>query len=371
MSQPDSSGISIARLGKSFGHALVFEGIDLAVRSGEFVCLLGPSGCGKTTLLRCIAGLERPDTGSIAIGDRIVADPARKVFVPPERRGLGMVFQHYALWPHMTVEQNIIYPLRKQGVPAVQREAKLRQVIQVVGLPPSLRDRRPSQLSGGQQQRVALARALICEPPVLLLDEPLSNLDAALRGQLRRELRQLHERLGTTTVLVTHDQEEAAALADTVAVLHDGRIIQSGAAADVFESPQTRFVAQFVGFDNFVAGEVAGASQGSVMVRLASDHVITLRGPANCPPIGGKVLLATRSDMVQLRYSGNAGGVAGKLRHVTRVGRLLELEVAIGDQSVIVRRDVTERCDTTAPGAQVRLEFMPDRCVVIPADDVP
>jgi iron(III) transport system ATP-binding protein len=372
MSQPDASGISVESLGKSFGHAVVFQGIDLAVRPGEFLCLLGPSGCGKTTLLRCIAGLERPDTGKIAIGVRTVVDPAHGIFVPPELRRLGMVFQHYALWPHMTVEQNILYPLRKQGVPAAQREARLRQIMQTVGLP-ALRDRHPSQLSGGQQQRVALARALICEPPVLLLDEPLSNLDAALRGQLRRELRQLHERLGTTTVLVTHDQEEAAALADTIAVMHDGRIAQMGTAAEVFAHPTTRFVAEFVGFDNFVAGRLVGIGDGEVAIRFASDHLITLPAPTRCPPVGAKVLIAARSDAVLVHSSdqdsSNGQGIICTLRHVRRVGRQLELEVIIGDHTIITRCDSAERWHGVGPGAQVRLGFVPNRCVMIATDD--
>ena len=371
--RPGQVGISVQSLSKRFGPITVFQDIDITVRPGEFVCLLGPSGCGKTTLLRCVAGLERPDTGRIAIGDRTVVDEARGIFVPPERRQLGMVFQHYALWPHMTVEQNILYPLRKRGVPIAQRTTRLRQVMQTVGLPP-LHERRPAQLSGGQQQRVALARALISEPPVLLLDEPQSNLDATLRRQWRRELRQLHERLGTTTVLVTHDQEEAAAVADTVAVMHHGRIIQAGVAADVFERPRTRFVAEFVGFDNFVAGRLEGTGPNGALVRLTSGQLLTMPGPTQCTTVGGEVLIAARSERVSVRplneMSAVDQGIAGTVRHCAPIGHQLEMEVVIGDQVVIVRDDIAKSRRQMEPGSKVRLDFAPGHCFLIAVTNV-
>lgn len=231
------------------------DGLDLEIEEGEFFVLLGPSGCGKTTTLRCVAGLETPTSGSIAIGGRTVADPRSNLFVPPEKRNLGMMFQSYALWPHMTVAENVAYPLRRRrsslgsgGVSAaVARNLKL------VGLE-GLEGRYPGELSGGQQQRVALARAVAAEPRLLLFDEPLSNLDAQLRASLRVELRRIHDETGATSIHVTHDQVEALALADRIAVLRDGRAEQIGTAEDVFLRPANAFVAAFVGYENLFPG---------------------------------------------------------------------------------------------------------------------
>ena len=365
----EQAGIGVRGVAKNYGRTAVLYGIDLVVRPGEFLCLLGPSGCGKTTLLRCLAGLERPDAGSITIGERVVVDTSAKIFVAPERRRLGMVFQHYALWPHMTVSGNIEYPLRKQGIPRAERAQRIADVMKVVGLPAVL-DRRPSQLSGGQQQRVALARALVYEPPVLLLDEPLSNLDATLRGQLRRELRQLHERLGTTTVLVTHDQEEAAALADTIAVMHHGRLVQIGGAADLLARPRTRFVAEFVGFDNFIGGRAAASDGDRTKIALGAGAGFELMRAGPAPPDGSDVVVAARSDSLRL-YSPNrapAGAFAlhGTVRRVAQVGRGLEIEVAAADQVIIVREAGSGQI--YHPGAEVLVDFLHATATIV-ADD--
>jgi len=359
------AGITVSAVDKSFGRNTVLSEIDLAVRPGEFVCLLGPSGCGKTTLLRLIAGLDHPDTGRIAIGDRAVVDTARNLFVPPEQRRLGMVFQHYALWPHMTVAQNLAYPLRKQGVARGDRIDRIEDIVKVVGLP-DLLERRPSQLSGGQQQRVALARALIYAPPVLLLDEPLSNLDATLRAQLRRELRQLHERLGTTTVLVTHDQEEAAALADTIAVMYRGQIVQIGTARDILVHPRNRFVAEFVGFDNFLPGLVRARQGDRATVAVGGGELALVVGTEG-PAAGTRVAVGARSDTLRLHpaSTGAASGPAlrGTVRHVTPVGRGTEYEVAVADLVVVVR----EMGDETVHelGTDVIVEFLLSRTVAV------
>jgi iron(III) transport system ATP-binding protein len=225
------------------------DGVDLTVNDGEFMCLLGPSGCGKTTILRMIAGLEHVSEGEIAMDGRIVDSVAQSRFVPPEKRGIGLVFQNYALWPHMTVEKNVDFGLRLKKVPAAERKARCFDVMTKLRIA-DYADRYPSQLSGGQQQRVALARMLAINPGVLLLDEPLSNLDAALRLEMRAELRRLHEEFGTTIIFVSHDQWEAMTLANTIAVMNKGTLQQVGTPDEIYARPENRFVAEFIGNPN-------------------------------------------------------------------------------------------------------------------------
>ena len=228
------------------GAAIAVSNLDLDIRDGEFMCLLGPSGCGKTTTLRMIAGLEHSSGGEIRIGPRLVDSVAGGVFVPPEQRQVGLVFQSYALWPHLTVEGNTEFGLRLRKVPKAEREARVTQVMQTLGIE-QYRKRYPSQLSGGQQQRVALARMLAVNPQILLLDEPLSNLDARMRLEMRAELKRLHREFKTTIVFVTHDQWEAMTLATTIAVMKDGLLQQVGSPSDIYDRPANRFVAEFVG----------------------------------------------------------------------------------------------------------------------------
>jgi iron(III) transport system ATP-binding protein len=252
---------------KRFGAFAALRGIDLGIGKGEFVCLLGPSGCGKTTLLRILAGLETQDAGHLHLGERDISQ------LPPSARGYGIVFQSYALFPNLTAAENVGYGLR---VDAARKRRRVDELLDLVGLPGS-QARYPSQLSGGQQQRVALARALATSPSLLLLDEPLSALDAQVREHLRCELRELQHKLGVTTLMVTHDQEEALALADRVAVMRDGLIEQVGTPADVYSRPQTRFVAEFVGRANFlrVAVDARGAlTVGDVKVGVAADRAM-------------------------------------------------------------------------------------------------
>lgn len=242
---PDITLTNVTKNYSGHGHAAV-DDLSLTIADGEFMCLLGPSGCGKTTTLRMIAGLEHLSGGEIAIGERLVDSLAAGTFLPPEQRRLGLVFQSYALWPHMTVERNIDFGLRLRKVPEMERRAKVNDVMEKL----RIRDyaaRYPSQLSGGQQQRVALARMLAVNPEILLLDEPLSNLDATLRLEMRAELRRLHEEFRTTIVIVTHDQWEAMTLATTIAVMNGGRLQQVGAPDDIYSRPVNRFVAEFIG----------------------------------------------------------------------------------------------------------------------------
>ncbi len=240
------SDIDLKNLTKSFGRGNAVSNVSIKISAGSFTCILGPSGCGKTTLLRMIAGLEQASAGQISIGGRIVDDPAQNQFVPPDQRGIGLVFQSYALWPHMTVAQNVAFGLSLQRQNARQRAERTDEMMATLRIT-DLADRYPAQLSGGQQQRVALARTLALAPKVLLLDEPLSNLDASLRLAMRAELAHLHRSFGTTIVFVTHDQWEAMTLATDIIVLADGTVQQMGRAVEIYDKPASRFVAEFVG----------------------------------------------------------------------------------------------------------------------------
>ena len=251
------SSVTIKNVTKSFGSAVVLDNFDAVFADGEFITLLGPSGCGKTTMLRIIAGFEKPTSGAVLFDDRVVS--SEKVFIPPEKRDIGMVFQSYAVWPHMTVFDNVAYPLQIKKVDKATIKKKVDRVLEVVHLT-QYRDRIPSQLSGGQQQRVALARSLIVEPKLCLLDEPLSNLDAALRARMRGELKRLQRELDITMVFVTHDQEEALILADRIAVMEHGHLLQLGTPEEVYREPTNDTIASFLGLKDIVWG-----GDGSVM----------------------------------------------------------------------------------------------------------
>ena len=247
--------VSLSNVAKWYGEVLALDHVSFDVNAGEFLVLLGPSGCGKTTTLRSIAGLEEPDEGEVSIADRTVSSASRALFVPTEKREIGMVFQNYAIWPHMTVFRNVAYPLRLRGVARSVIQERVSATLALLGLS-GLEMRPATHLSGGQQQRVALARALVFEPKLLLLDEPLSNLDAKLRIQMRVELKQLQRQTGITSVLVTHDQAESMSLADRIIVMNRGRIEQIGTPEQIYEHPGTQFVSDFVGSMNMIACEV-------------------------------------------------------------------------------------------------------------------
>jgi iron(III) transport system ATP-binding protein len=284
-----SSAIDVRGVDKSFGTTAVLRDVSLRVAPGSIVALLGPSGCGKTTLLRSIAGLERIDAGEIRIGDRVVSAPS--AYVLPEKRRVGMVFQDWALFPHLTVAQNVAY-----GLPRTERKGhRVAEVLELVDLP-ALGDRLPSTLSGGQQQRVALARALAPQPRVLLLDEPFSNLDTALRVQVRSEVHQLLAELGVTTIFVTHDQEEAFVLGDEVAVLHDGRLVQQAPPAELYARPASPWVAGFVGDANLVPGTADGVCARTPV------GLVPLEEPA-----GGAVQVLLRPEELRLDAANGNG----------------------------------------------------------------
>lgn len=257
--------VEFENLTKRFGEFTAVSGINLRIADGEIVTLLGPSGCGKTTTLRMLAGLETPDEGRITIGGKPVVDRAEDVLVPAEKRNLGMVFQSYAIWPHMTVIENVRYPLKIRNTPKAEMRQRVESALELVGLA-GFGDRSATLLSGGQQQRVALARALVFEPTLLLLDEPLSNLDAKLREEMRFELKEMQRRIGVTTIYVTHDQEEALTLSDRIVVMNEGGIAGAGTPAEIYGTPSSRFVAEFIGKTNVLT---------SARVIDISDHEAT------------------------------------------------------------------------------------------------
>jgi putative spermidine/putrescine transport system ATP-binding protein len=307
--------LRLERLTKRFGEVLAVDDLALEVRQGEFLSLLGPSGCGKTTTLRMIAGFELPTDGRILLVDRDVTS------LPPQRRGMGMVFQSYALFPHLNVGENVAFGLRTQGVPGAQIPGRVSAALERVDL--GGYEKRPVQaLSGGQQQRVALARALAPEPPLLLLDEPLSNLDAALRERTRTELRSLLKRVGITSIFVTHDQEEAFALSDRIAIMRGGRLQQHGTPEDLYRSPANAFVASFVGRANFLPGRVLGRENGHLVCEVrggARWRVPTARPEAE----GAEIRLMVRPEALRL-----VKRAAGDADHDSLPGRILDRRFA-------------------------------------------
>jgi iron(III) transport system ATP-binding protein len=330
--------ISIRGLQKSFrahqGRVDALKNIDLEVREGEFCVLLGPSGCGKTTTLRCVAGLERPDAGEIEIAGRLVNSHSRKVHVPTEKRDIGMVFQSYAIWPHMNVFQNVAFPLTQgqKRFPKSLVAEKVRTALKRVQLD-GLGDRPATDLSGGQQQRVAMARAMVTEPKILLMDEPLSNLDARLREQMRVELKKITVSIGVTTLYVTHDQSEALSLGDKVCVMNAGEILQTARPHDVYNRPVSLFVAQFVGEMNFVSGKVAGS--GQVECALGTVRVSLPNGAA----VGAPVTLAIRPEHVVLRPASdeNSTGVRGKITSKNYLGDAALMEVEVNGVRLLIK----------------------------------
>jgi iron(III) transport system ATP-binding protein len=337
-------GFRLDGLTKSFGGARAVDGLSLEVADGAFLALLGPSGCGKTTVLRLLAGLERPDGGTITIGDRVVAGPG--TFVEPEDRGLGMVFQSYALWPHMSVAGNVSFALHGKGLSAAEIATRTGEALALVGLG----DRaaaRPHQLSGGQRQRVALARSLALRPKLLLLDEPLANLDPALRTGLAAEFRRLHAETRTTFVFVTHDQAEALALATTIAVLEAGRLQQCAAPEALWRRPASPAVARFIGDGRLLPVEVLGPSGAGLRVALGAARLL---GPGDAPA-GPGWLCVRRQGLVLTDAGSPDGALAGSVRASRFEGGAYLHDVAVGDDiPVEVHGPVS-----LSPGAPVRL----------------
>lgn len=286
-----SSMVEIRDVTKVFGSFVALDRVSLDIKEGEFMTFLGPSGCGKTTCLRLISGFDQPTTGEVYIGGKNVTND------PPYKRDVNQVFQSYALFPHLTVRENIEFGLRMKKMPPAEMKQRVDWDISITSLQ-GMEDRKPAQLSGGQRQRVALARAIVCEPKVLLLDEPLSALDAKLRTQMRAELKNLQKRLGITFIFVTHDQEEALSMSDRIAVMNKGRVEQIGTAAEIYHHPRTEFVASFIGETNIVEAEVLEVREGKLLCRLEGGLDLWIRGNDSLP--GSKMLVSVRPEKIHL-----------------------------------------------------------------------
>lgn len=327
--------IRAVNLSKSYGKVVAVNNVGFSVKDKEFFSLLGPSGCGKSTTLRCVAGLEDPTEGEIYISDTLVNSTSQGINVPTEKRPVGMVFQNYAVWPHMRVFENVAYPLKiKKVAKGIMRE-KVSAALQTVGLE-RLADRYPSQLSGGEQQRVALARALIKEPDVLLLDEPLSNLDAKLREQMRFELKELQRRAGIPILYVTHDQAEALAMSDRLAVMNAGRIMQVGSPAEIYARPADRFVADFIGLMNFMPCRVVERSAETATVELQGGHRMTI---ADRSGHDGECTIAARPEDITLNPK---GPIPCQVEVRNYLGNLIDYKVRAGEQILRVQTPNTE-----------------------------
>jgi iron(III) transport system ATP-binding protein len=364
--------IDIDGIGKTFGHFQALTDICLSIKEREFVTFLGPSGCGKTTMLRTLAGFITPDAGTIAVDGRLLSEPGAAL--PPEQRQMGMVFQNYAIWPHMSVFENVAFGLRIARLPDAEVSVRVGRVLEAVGLE-GLARRHPGQLSGGQQQRVALARSLVVEPKILLLDEPLSNLDAKLRERMRVELKALQRRTGITFIYVTHDQAEAMALSDRIVVFNKGRMQQQGSPRDIYERPANLFVADFMGLVNRISGAWAGPSQ----VRIGA-HVLDVTSVASSRT--GAVTVASRTGAVTVASRTGAVTVAirpealvpvtgpvegrnlieGTVLDSVFLGNIVDLSVDIGGAELHVQAD---RWCTLATGDPVRLAVDPAECVAM------
>jgi iron(III) transport system ATP-binding protein len=350
------ASVDLRGLTKHYGNLAVVDNVSLRIEHGLLVCLLGPSGCGKTTTLRLIAGFVEPSAGEIAVGDRVVSSPARTL--PPEQRNMSMIFQSYALWPHMTVTENVAYGLKLRKLDKALIAEKVKGILATTKLD-ALAERYPGELSGGQQQRVALARALIVEPETLLLDEPLSNLDANLREEMRFEVRRLHDEYRYTTVYVTHDQSEAMTTADLIAVMNLGKIEQAGSPEEIYERPRSEFVARFIGSSNVVKGKA-----------LDADHFevagVALRCIGEPLKAGSPAAISIRQHEVTLSAVEPAAAqntlAATVIRHVF-LGNSRDYMVELADGAQL--RVVTSPEQSIPQGDKVWLHLPPQRCRVL------
>ena len=344
--------LELSKLTKRYDGVASVDGIDLSVAHGEFVCLLGPSGCGKTTTLRMIAGFLEPDEGRIAVGGKPMSAPGD--VVPPERRNMSMLFQSYAIWPHMTVRENVAYGLKMQRVPEPERRARTDALLQATRLSAQA-DKYPGELSGGQQQRVALALALAPKPDILLLDEPLSNLDANLRADMRFEIRRLHDQFQYTSIYVTHDQTEAMTMADRIVVMNAGRIEQIGTPAEVYQQPRSEFVARFIGASNVIQGRHVGGQRVEVHGGVLDVH----DGEFSAP--GQPMSVCIKMHDLQIVHNGAAAGanvLPGVVRKHAYLGSHRDYIVDVGQEVLITAPAELD----IAPGASVGVRFPAQRC---------
>lgn len=361
--------ITLNNLVKVYGTTRAVDGVNLVIEAGELFFLLGPSGCGKTTLLRCIAGFNEPDSGQVWLGDRDITK------VPPHQRDTGMVFQSYALWPHMTVSENVAFGLEMRHVSKVETEQRVAEALTMV----QMSDRatyKPSQLSGGQQQRVALARALVVKPACLLLDEPLSNLDAKLRLEMRSEIRRICKSSGLTAVYVTHDQQEALSIADRLAILNNGHIQQLGTPEQVYRQPNSRFVAEFMGESNFIDGHISTIQERLVVVRTAIGNITSTQIATSSWQLDQPVVLSIRPEMLQL---GEAPAEApnvftGFVHDTVYLGAMAQHQVTIAPVDAVQAKALNCKIFELNPkfyardhSVETRLWFAPDDVRVLEA----
>ena len=356
--------LRVERLTKLYGEragGFGVRGASFSVRAGEFFTLLGPSGCGKTTTLRSIAGLEEPTDGEIEINSQLVYSHRRGISVPTERRQIGMVFQSYAVWPHMTVGENVAFPLEAQRLSSQEIRSRVDSTLALVGLA-GLADRPAPFLSGGQQQRVALARAIIKGAPVLLLDEPLSNLDAKLREEMRVELRDLQRRIGTTAIYVTHDQEEALALSDRIAVMDGGAVVELGTPQRLYFAPETVFTARFIGQADLWPCRLASQAGHGVVVEAPWGRIRSQCFPA---ALADSIALMVRPEHVEIVDGGSAGQAnvfTAVIERAAFAGKLVEYTLRLGQAAVRMQATSVR---TWEPGTAVHVRFPAERCVVV------
>ena len=350
--------VTLIEVSKRFGRTVAVDRVSIEVQHGELFTLLGPSGCGKTTTLRIIAGFEFPDEG------RVLFDEEEVTFRKPYERGCAMVFQNYALWPHMTVWDNVAYGLKVRRLPADEVRRRVEEVLELVGLK-GLENRYPLQLSGGQQQRVALARALVVEPKVLLLDEPLSNLDAKLRLRMREELRKLQKELGITTIYVTHDQEEAMSISDRVAIMNRGRVLQVGAPVDVYMNPRNLFVATFIGRSTLLRGKALRVRDEKAS--FISEKGIKLEGrlTVSGESVKGRVVAVMRPEDFSIEPLPGANVIRGEVELVMFLGPFKQLRVNVGGERVTAYVDPEEDVKV---GSEIKLYIMPDEVMIYPLE---
>ena len=354
--------VQLTHVTKAFDTTLAVNDVSLKIEEGEFFFLLGPSGCGKSTFLRIVAGFYKPDTGELRFDDTIMND------VPPHQRNTGMVFQNYALWPHMSVAENIEYGLTLRKLEKSERSEKITRALEMVQMV-DYRDRAVNTLSGGQQQRIALARALVIEPSVLLLDEPISNLDAALRQQMRDEIKQIHNRTNITMFYVTHDQVDALSMADRMAIMQDGVIVQVGTPREVYQLPKNAFVASFVGETNFISGKVEQASNGSAIIETPAGtlrsttvyHELTQGTPVQCS-IRPEALII---DNVQNGGNRAENQITAKVAAVSYLGRLEEYQLIAADIPLKAVH-YNPGIETKKPGDTVQLAISADAVIPLP-----
>jgi ABC-type Fe3+/spermidine/putrescine transport system ATPase subunit len=356
--------IEIRNLFKRFKKVVAVNHVSLEIKQGEMLTLLGPSGCGKTTTLRCIAGLEKPEEGDIVIDGKPMLSQG---FVQPSKRGIGMVFQNYAVWPHMKVLNNVGYGLRLQHIPRPRIKEMARQVLELVGLS-GLEERYPAQLSGGQQQRVALARALVRNPKVLLLDEPLSNLDAKLREKMRFEIKSLVKRMGITAVYVTHDQAEAMVISDRIAVMDSGNVAQLGTAEEIYKKPANRFVADFIGAMNFIPGEVVQVLKetGAVYVQAEfKEKILCQTDSLDATTLGKTVYVSIRPEDVEVLTPpapARENLLKGTIAHKAYLGNFLYFFVSVN--GTMIRVQVPHHLPQEE-GQEILLSLNPQKCVIL------